>query len=759
LLDVFPDSLSFIQYHHDDESALPWSDARWTFYGLHYTPTTIFDGADVMIGSLLDIELQYNLYRVNHFQPDRAAPTDVTLTIRGEPVSGQTYRAIVDVGIEPNGVPRTLRIYMVQVLDFWPTTKSYYRNGFKQAAPTVDVSLNPGEVQTLEATFTFDAESWANRENIKLIAWAQLPLDTAPAVVWQSATRQWPLVSYPDDWDGDGVADTADNCPRRYNPDQADSDGDGVGDVCDKCLNQPNPAQDDPDEDGIGSDCDNCPALHSLNQFDADGDGVGDPCDSCPEVPAPAGVDQFGRLLGSMDIDCDVDADDWALFAPCIGGAGVTIAPDGCTPENFARADLDGDGDVDLNDQAILARNFSGALPSPDMFVGYESCIGCHAEQADLWIHTIHRTAYATVADSPDILICLPCHTVGYGKRSGFVDMETTPHLAGVQCESCHGPGSNHNLDPIAYPLTVSYGTALCGECHQSCHGVCGENSHPQLEQWSRSKHAQALPDMRADEQAWDDCLRCHSTDYRLKPDGEKPGLYEAEYSIECIACHNPHGSPNKGQLRLPPSLICIDCHHMESESGYWDLPAQPQAQILHGQSGFYLDETPMEGPYSMHWWGIADECVVCHMHTEPHTPEHEADSGHLFTSNMRACMPCHSEEVARQLVDELHYEVSTRSSLIARHFDPFDPLYYDPTWLPPDEVIAWIISYYNNQLVIADRSFGSHNPAYIRALLAEAEAYLGIEPWPTLRAAGRDDLLWPFGVPMPRPKNAEESR
>ena len=106
--------------------------------------------------------------------------------------------------------------------------------------------------------------------------------------------------------------------------------------------------------------------------------------------------------------------------------------------------------------------------------------------------------------------------------------------------------------------------------------------------------------------------------------------------------------------------------------------------------------------------------------------------------------------------MDELHYEVSTRSSLIARHFDPFDPLYVDPTWLPPDEVIAWIISYYNNQLVIADRSFGSHNPAYIRALLAEAEAYLGIEPWPALRAAGRDDLLWPFGVHVPQPKKAE---
>ena len=37
----------------------------------------------------------------------------------------------------------------------------------------------------------------------------------------------------PPDSDGDGVADSVDNCPTIANADQADSDGDGVGDVCD----------------------------------------------------------------------------------------------------------------------------------------------------------------------------------------------------------------------------------------------------------------------------------------------------------------------------------------------------------------------------------------------------------------------------------------------------------------------------------------------------------------------------------------------
>ncbi len=60
------------------------------------------------------------------------------------------------------------------------------------------------------------------------------------------------------DFDGDGVPDDVDNCPRRANPDQADRDGDGVGDACDNCLAVANPDQADADRDGVGDACDVC---------------------------------------------------------------------------------------------------------------------------------------------------------------------------------------------------------------------------------------------------------------------------------------------------------------------------------------------------------------------------------------------------------------------------------------------------------------------------------------------------------------------
>ena len=77
-----------------------------------------------------------------------------------------------------------------------------------------------------------------------------------------------------DDIDGDGVANSLDNCPETANTDQSDIDGDGLGDVCD----------DDMDGDGVLNEDDNCPTNPNPDQADLDENGIGDACDEICSV-------------------------------------------------------------------------------------------------------------------------------------------------------------------------------------------------------------------------------------------------------------------------------------------------------------------------------------------------------------------------------------------------------------------------------------------------------------------------------------------
>ncbi len=120
------------------------------------------------------------------------------------------------------------------------------------------------------------------------------------------------------DNDGDGVADSVDNCFSVSNPNQLDNDGDGLGDACDNCPGAANADQDDSDGDGPGNACDNCPNIANPDQLDEDNDGFGNVCDpdsfdddadgvpnkedNCPSI---ANTDQADYDLDDVGDVCD----------------------------------------------------------------------------------------------------------------------------------------------------------------------------------------------------------------------------------------------------------------------------------------------------------------------------------------------------------------------------------------------------------------------------------------------------------------------
>jgi len=124
--------------------------------------------------------------------------------------------------------------------------------------------------------------------------------------VWSSAGRAWgapasAAAAQPDE-DGDGVADSADRCPRDAGlpPDgcpPSDEDGDEVLDRADSCPKLPGPKVNggcpdrDQDGDGVVDRLDRCvaeyghPDFHGCQAPDEDGDAVADPEDRCPSKP------------------------------------------------------------------------------------------------------------------------------------------------------------------------------------------------------------------------------------------------------------------------------------------------------------------------------------------------------------------------------------------------------------------------------------------------------------------------------------------
>jgi len=133
---------------------------------------------------------------------------------------------------------------------------------------------------------------------------------------------------------------------------------------------------------------------------------------------------------------------------------------------------------------------------------------------------------------------CFVCHTTGpkpqdpdnpqfQENRPGFIG---TWQEAGVQCESCHGPGSNHPPNTAARRMYVNVSAAACGACHSRPFASSGGVI---LAQDGFIQHHEQYAELLA-----------------------SPG----HSGFGCVTCHDPHASANYDPANAF-SQTCATCH------------------------------------------------------------------------------------------------------------------------------------------------------------------------------------------------------
>jgi len=122
---------------------------------------------------------------------------------------------------------------------------------------------------------------------------------------------------------------------------------------------------------------------------------------------------------------------------------------------------------------------FSLAYAGDFTYVGVKKCKMCHKGEKrgnvfEKWEKGPHADAFGKLKDAdkknPE---CLACHTTGFNKGGYKIGDANASKFEGIQCESCHGPGSVYKKMSIMKDKKKSMENgliepteALCKECH-----------------------------------------------------------------------------------------------------------------------------------------------------------------------------------------------------------------------------------------------------------------------------------------------------
>ncbi|UCD37954.1 MAG: T9SS type A sorting domain-containing protein [Fidelibacterota bacterium] len=346
---------------------------------------------------------------------------------------------------------------------------------------------------------------------------------------------------------------------------------------------------------------------------------------------------------------------------------------------------------------------------------------------------------------------------------SSLVFFPNSMKLANIQCESCHGPGSEHKGNTADHRIALPTGVETCAACHNA------GTHHVFPEQWYVTGHASPPEYPTGPGRA--SCARCHTPGGFIQHAEGDVVTDNAWGPFDCATCHDPHAHDNEHQLRTVEATLangepvmaggsgklCMNCHQSRRD-------ADPYTDEPHGHYGpHYMTQADMlsatnvvtfgkQLPSSPHLTATEDGCVTCHMSEEAghvdeagnvnlvgeHSLNMVFETGTDTIFNVAACAPCHgdvgetfaekryfdgrgnadhdgdgTEEGLQEEVHGLMDQLAAMLPAADGHdaYDPHDDV--DDTW-----TLAELKAAFNYEMVYYDRSYGIHNPAFTVALL-----------------------------------------
>lgn len=153
-------------------------------------------------------------------------------------------------------------------------------------------------------------------------------------------------------------------------------------------------------------------------------------------------------------------------------------------------------------------------------YVGSGGC-GCHKLEMSDWKRSKHAKAFNLLKAGKKKVSkkkagldpykdytrdekCIKCHVVGYKKKGGYENIDSSSSLSGVGCEMCHGAGGSYRIVHKNKPLTFSkdevmkkgqiYASIDIEVCKQ-CHGHKDTPFKPEVDKIYDIDFAEALKD------------------------------------------------------------------------------------------------------------------------------------------------------------------------------------------------------------------------------------------------------------------------